>query len=384
MASNIIVTDVTNNKFQENLLKLFPNNKNISCHHLSLPNSNIRSNSSFLNDHIQWIYIRKSKWKSTELPSQAYVFLRKNSTTGVYQQNVYFYNNLTIVYSSNIYHIVAIPTKDIDDPIIIILLNQTRSMILPFVLPNEIINSCIKKNNLEERLTNQSNETFIPLVISTDINYNDDINRMTFLELFGQMLINITKTTNKLDFEKTFINDNVIQQPIESYYRISNPDISITNINVAKLILTEIENYAFIKYNDMKIAGLVVSMNRLRYYKKSVRLVDNPHFTLLDEMRYKVDQFIILNSPNVPGVFFNSEKSVLLEENHNILDNTKIYLCILKSISELKNNNGTGILEFSKTLTYGITNWVLNINPSEQSTEDIVYFKSLFENVYQR
>lgn len=331
MASNENDFDFENmrfqDRFQDTLKKMLQNvNTDQSKNYLKLPSSRNNEIDCILNNHIQWLYIRKTNWKSTELPSQTYVFMRNNANNGVYGHTIYFYEELNVIYSSNTYHIVAIPAIDLDDPVVIILLNKVHSMMLALPLSVEIIDACITRTNWNEILMNYMGETFIPLTISKESqNNNDDIKPILFKELFGEMLINVVTTTDALNFQKTFIIDEVTNKPIQVFENTSNRNERISLLDLAKSVLSLIENFAFIKYKVRKMAGLVVSLHRLKYYKKNVKLVSNPDYSLLDDLRMVIDQFIIFNSPNLPGIFFNSEKTILLEANHNITDNAKIF-----------------------------------------------------------
>ena len=263
--------------FQDTLKKILPNiNVEESKTYLKLPSSRNNDIDCILNNHIQWLYIRKSNWKSTELPSQAYVFMKNNARNGVYGHTVYFYEELHVIYSSNTYHIVTIPAVDLDDPVVIILLNKVHSMMLALSVSAEIIDACIARTNWNEILMNYMEETFIPLSISNKSGNNDrNITPILFKELFGEMLANIVITTNALNVQKTFIIDDVTNKPIQVFENSSNRNEKIVPLDLAKSIIKLLENFAFINYKDRKIAGLVVSLHRLKYFKKNVKLVAN-------------------------------------------------------------------------------------------------------------
>lgn len=268
-------------------------------------------------------------WPSTDLPTQAYVFLRRNPNNGLYDNKVCYYDNLKVVYSSHVYHVLCIPAVDYDDPVIIVLLNANRSIMIPIQMSVEVPKACIRRTAWDQTLVDFREDKFVALTV-TD---KDDKSTtpVYFDELMAHMMIHVTETVGDWDFEKSFKIDELTELPVERFQRRRNPETKITVKEVLNHVKRTIDKYAFIKHVDNKAVGLVTSMNRLKYYKTATKLADNPDHCLLDEIRHRVDQFIVLNSPNLPGHFMPSEKTILLEANHNVLDNLKIFLAILQS-----------------------------------------------------
>lgn len=62
------------------------------------------------------------------------------------------------------------------------------------------------------------------------------------------MLINVVTTTDALNFQKTFIIDEVTNKPVQVFENTSNRNERISLLDLAKSVLSLIENFAFIKY----------------------------------------------------------------------------------------------------------------------------------------
>ena len=325
---------------------------------------------------VQWVYVNKSKWRhGQELPTQAYVFFRQNESDGVYQHIIEFYDLLSVVYTSETYHVLEIPSQQMATPVVILLLPPDRSEAIEVRISEHVVKTCSMKGDKSGIFGNDREFYALCRGLGRSENWFD------FKSLMGFLLSYMNLSTDHLVIEKTFGYDEKTKDPFQVYKHIS--ESAAISLDMAyERVRNYISDFAFIKTNDRDVVGLVTSINRMRYNKTNMIRTDTPDICLLDRLRARVNQFVALNSPNIPGSYSEAERRFITDTAVSIKENANIFINIMNSVAKWV--NGTGLLKFTDSLSYDIKKWHLTINTTNQSDEDIRFFVQIYNNVHKR
>ena len=328
-------------------------------------------------DTVQWVYVNKSKWRhGQELPTKAYVFYRQNESEGVYQHIIEFYDSLSIVYTSEAYHVLEIPSRQIATPVVILLLPKDISQAIDVRISDHVVKTCSMKGERSGVLGNDREFYALCRGLSRSDNSFD------LKSLMGFFLSYMNLSTDHLLIEKTFGYDEKTKDPFQIYKHI-NESAAISLDMAYERVRNFISDFAFIKKNERDVVGLVTSINRIRYNKTQMIRTDTPDICLLDRLRVRVNQFVALNSPNIPGSYSEAERRFITDTAVSIKENALIFINIMNSVGSWS-QRGDGLLKFTDILSYSIDKYHLKINPTTQSDEDIQFFRKIYNNVHKR
>ena len=339
---------------------------------LSLKKTNDRD--GVFKNTVQWVYVNKSKWKEEELPTKAYVFYRQNLNNGVHEDLIEFHKNLSPVYTSDVYHVLEIPTQQVDTPVVILLFGKDPYKAIDLRISEHVVKTCPQKVNPPLR----NDKEFYALCRGLDRTNN----AFNLESLMGFFLAYMNLSTDYLAIEKSFGYDQNTNDPFLIYKPVSGTSAISLNASYER-VRDAISDFAFIKMSSRDSVGLVTSINRIRYNKTEMVRSDAQDICLLDRLRANVAQFVALNSTNIPGSYSEAERRFITDTAGSIKENALLFINIIHSVDSWY-LLGTGVLKFNDNLSYDIQKYRLKNNPTVRSDEAIKYFVDLYKYVYRR
>ena len=313
-------------------------------------------------DYTLWVYVHRGNWTGTSLPSEAVLFYRKNEKKGLYANSVYWKRELKQIHLSFTYAVLEIPTEELDDPVLIVLLDGTRQVKVIIDVSADVTDSC--------QFPKENEYTYRSVSSSSLKRFNKPI---SFKTLLSQMLYSVVQNTTSLNV-KAKLDRNEENGVCElKYYRDYDADSLLTAKEAFREAINKVKDFAFFKYYPAKTAGLVVSMNRIERYFEDFNSVDHSAYSTLDDVYNDVQQFVVRYSNNIPGNYSAEERSVLLEQDWSVSRKFALFLTLKTSLESIDHAEGKGVLSFTRQLNYRVYDWKLvGAENQELSERDIL------------
>ena len=369
---------VLNSRIIENLKRLDAHSDLNLQTFKSLPYNKL--DSQLLQIHYQWIFINKLKWRGSSFPTEAYVFYRKNDNAGVLTNKCAFFSKLETVFSCTTHYVIAIPSHELTDPSVIALYNPDHSVAATLSVADEVVNSCILRTKWDETL-GEYPFRFVPLALSTD--GLGTIRPMHYRNMLVKMLLHCaTHYKTELLYETVFVENGSTKAMETKFRHFDSKRLADSFETALQLTKERIKHFAFIKHDPDRLIGLVSSLDRILYHKTTSELTATPDYSLLDDVREKAEEFVILNSKQLPGQFKETHHRFLFQTARTLDNNFTVFKNVTRSVSELEKSSGKGWLTFYGGVKFHLNDWKpFPLTPNSEAS--IRYFRNVTKNVHR-